>query len=253
MGHAARKVKEEHPLTRLIPKRADRSELAMDIAHNGLRKPVLLYEGKIIEGRVRYQAALDVDVEPRLRDWVLWTKGDKVDPLDWIVRKHVETYELSELDLVRLVAAILPYYRKMKGQTEKLIYEAIGRGLAWNRIRAIGWLEEAGALGPVLSGEQDVYEAARALGLASDKREIALGKSYGAGDKFDRAVLPLKRYLAAWKRKGYEFRHLNPKEASRRLSLIDSLIEELQAARIDLEKRAVSVSYSMPAERKVRP
>ena len=244
-------MKEAHPLTELVPTRADRDELAFDIAQNGLRKPVLMYEGKILEGRVRYLAAQDVGVEPRLRDWVLWTKGDKVDPLNWIVRKHVEAHHPGELELIKLTAAVLPYYRRLPGQTHRLLYEALGKRLSWNKIRTIDWLEEAGALDNVLSGEKGVFEAARSLGLASDKRGVALGKSYGAGDKFDEALQPIKRYLAAWKRKGYEFRHINPKEAQRRLSLIDQLIEELQAARPDLAKRSVVSTLSAPPERKV--
>lgn len=240
-------MKEVHPLTELIPERADQDILSFDIAQNGVHDAVVLYEDRVIEGRVRQRACTDVGVQPQYRDWVLFGEGDV---LDWMVRRHVETHESSELEKIQLVAAVLPEYRKMKGQTNKRLYEALAGGLAWNKIRALNWLEEAGALEPVLSGNVDVYEAARSLGLASDKREIALGKSYGAGDKFDHAVQPLKRYLAAWKRKGYEFRHVNPKEASRRLSLIDSLIEELQTARLDLEKRAVSMTYSVPAERK---
>jgi len=240
-------MKEAHPLTKLIPERADRDALAFAIAQNGVDLAVVLYEDKVIEGRVRQRACADVGVQPQYRDWVLFADGDVV---DWMVRRHVESHELSELEKIQLVATVLPEYRNMKGQTNKRLYEALGGTLAWNKIRALDWLEQAGALEPVLKGEIDVYEAARALGLAPDKRDLALGKRYGAGDKFDHAVQPLKRYLAAWKRKNYEFRHVNPKEASRRLLLIDSLIKELQAARPDLERRSVAVTYSAPAERK---
>lgn len=246
-------TKKFHPLTYLIPMRADRDALAMDIAQSGgLKKPVLLYEGMILEGRVRCMAAGDVGVEPQYKDWVLWTKGDKVDPLDWIVRKHVETHDLNELELIQLVCAVLPLYRDMTGQTDRMLYEAVDKQLAWNKIRQLNWLEQAGALEPVLKGEQTIAEAARKIGLASDTRDLALGKSYGAGDKFDLAIQPIKRYLAAWKRKGYEFRHVNPKEAQRRLLLIESVIEELQATRPDLERRAVTATLSAPPERKKR-
>jgi hypothetical protein len=222
----------------------------MQIAQGGMNKPVLTYEGKILEGRVRYLAAGDVGVEPKFRDWVLWVKGDKVDPLDWIVRKHVETHELSELDKIKLVAAILPYYRDMPGSTHKRLYEATR--LPWNKIRLVDWLQDGGVLEPVLSGQADLIDRARAAGLLSDKRGVALGTNYGAGDRFDEAIQPIKRYLAAWKRKGYEFRHINPREAARRLSLVESLIEELQAAKPDLEKRSTKATLSAPPERKVK-
>lgn len=245
-------MKEIHPLTRFIPERADQGTLESLIAHNGFTEPVILYEGKIIEGRVRYRAALalggtgrSAPIQPTFRDWVMIGNGEAI---DWMVRKHVSTYELTEVEKIQLIANVLPLYREMKGSTHKRLYQAVG--LPWNKIRVVDWLMEAGALEPVLNGDIEIYEAARKLGLTGDKRVKALGKSYGAGDKFDEATLPVKRYLAAWKRKGYEFRHVNPKEAQRRVSLIESLIEELQAAKTDLDKRAVASSYSAPPERK---
>ena len=242
-----RRINGIHPLAELIPERTDEESLMVDIGLNGVQEPIYTYEKQIIEGRVRWRACKRLQVNYEYKDWVLLGEGD---PLDWMVRKHVATYDLSQLEKIKLVAAVLPEYREMKGSTHQRLYKAIG--LPWNKIRIVDWLEEAGALGPVLSGELDLADAARKAGLAGDKREIALGKSYGAGDKFDEALQPIKRYLAAWKRKGYEFRHLNPKEAARRLSLIESLVEELQAAKPDLEMRAVESRYSAPPERKTR-
>lgn len=245
-------MNEPHPLTELIPKQlADRDQVAADIAQSGMKKPVLIYEGKILEGRVRYLAARDVGIQPRLRDWVLWVQGDDIEPLDWLVRRNVEEHALTELGLIRLVVAVLPAYRRMKGQTNRLLYEALGKKLSWNKIRALNWLEETGApLDHVLDGSVGVFEAARKYGLAPDTRDLALGKSYGAGDKFDEATQPIVRYLKAWKRKGYEFRHLNPKEASRRVSLFESMVEEMQAALVDLKKRSVMATLSAPPERR---
>lgn len=235
-------------MTELIPTRADVTQISAEIASSGgMREPVVLYEGKVIEGRIRYEASYEAGVQAQFKDWVLIADGE---PLDWMVRRHVAQHELTELDAIRLMVSVLPQFRAMKGQTNRLLYTALGGKLSWNKIRALMWLEEAGALEPVLSGEKEVFEAARSLGLAGDKRNIALGKSYGAGDKFDEALLPIKRYLAAWKRKGYLFRHINPKEAQRRLLLIDQLVEELLAARPDLERRSVTATLSAPPERK---
>jgi hypothetical protein len=242
-------VKDEHPFTLLIPERADQDELVMDIAQSGgVREPVYLYEDKVIEGRVRYRALREIGLAPQFKDWVLLDEGG--DPLDWMVRRHVETHELNELDLIRLTAAVLPYYREMPGQTERLLYNALGKKLSWNKIRTADWLQEVGALEPVLRGEKQLLDAARSAGFATDKKGVTLGQNYGSGDKFDEAIQPIKRYLAAWKRKGYEFRHLNPKEAARRLSLIDSVREELDAARPDLQRRSKEATLSLPPERK---
>lgn len=239
-------MKETHPLTAYIPETADQGALSLDIAQSGPRKPVVLYEGKVIEGRVRYRACLEVGVQPQFKDWVLIADGD---PLDWMVKQHVEQHSPGELDLIKLVVAVLPYYREMKGSTHKTLYEATG--LAWNKIRMLDWLEQADKLDKVLSGEQDVYDAGRKYGFAPEKRELSLG-NFGSGDKFDEATVPLTRYLAKWGRKGFEFRHINPREASRRLQVVDRLLGELTAARVDLERRSHVATLSAPPERKER-
>jgi hypothetical protein len=241
-------LKEPHPLTKYIPERADQDRLVFSIAQSGALEPVVLYEGKVIEGRVRQRACVNVDVQPQYKDWVLIADGDV---FDWMIRHHVQSHSPNELELIQLAANALPYYREHSGSTHTRLSKATG--LSIRKVRIIDWLQEAGALQPVLDGEKDVLEAGREIGLVSDKRHVALGQSYGAGDKFDEATQPLKRYLAAWKRKGNEFRHLNPKEASRRLSLIDSLIADLEAIRPDLQSRSVTATYSAPPERKVTP
>jgi ParB-like chromosome segregation protein Spo0J len=43
--------------------------LKKDIAENGLIEPIWLHNGKIIDGRNRYNACLDLDVPPTFRQW----------------------------------------------------------------------------------------------------------------------------------------------------------------------------------------
>lgn len=241
-------MKENHPLTELIPEIADQDELVIDIAQNTMERKVITYEGKILEGRVRYRAALEAGLlSPKSKDWVLLNSSEK-DPLEWALRMHTNSHVLTELDLIKLVANVLPYFHELSGATHTRLNRVTG--LSIRKIRVIDWLQEMGALQPVLDGEKDLLEAGRAAGVVSEKRHVALGTSYGHGDKFDEATQPLKRYLASWKRKGYQFRHVNPKEATRRLSIIRGLVEELQAAIPDLEKRSVTATLTAPPERK---
>lgn len=241
-------MKEGHPLADLIPIVTNHNDLVTDIAQNGVHEPVYLFEQKVIEGRVRQAACREVGVQPQYKDWVLLDEGN--DPLGWMIRRHVETHDVDEIARISLAVAALPHFEELKGSTHKQVADATG--LSQHKVRYVDWLVDARAIDSVLNGAETLIDAARRIGVAPDKRGSALGKSYGHGDKFDEATQPLKRYLAAWKRKGYEFRHLNPKEASRRLSLITQLIEELEATKPDLARRAVTATLSAPAERRRR-
>lgn len=240
--------KELHEFTDLIPMKADVDQVAMQIAQSGQQSPVYLFEKKIVEGRARQQACFQLSMQPQYKDWVLLEAGDDV--LDWMLRTHIEQHDPDELERFKLAVAVLPYYRARPGSTQARLSKAVG--ISERKVRTLDWLEQAGKHEKVLSGEQDVFDAGRALGIVSERRTVALGRGFGHGDKFDEATQPLKRYLEAWKRKDYEFRHVNPKEAQRRLLLLDQLAEELQAARGDLEKRSHAATLSAPPERKER-
>ncbi len=64
--------------------------LAADIAENGLLEPITLYEGKVLDGRNRYVACLNVAVDPRFTQYT----GD--DPLDFVVSKNLHRRHLGE-------------------------------------------------------------------------------------------------------------------------------------------------------------
>lgn len=60
-----------HPVANLFPMMdADSfAELCKDIKANGLIEPIWLHDGKIIDGRNRYKACLEVGVPPLFRNW----------------------------------------------------------------------------------------------------------------------------------------------------------------------------------------
>lgn len=60
-----------HPLAELFPLMADDEyeDLKKDIQEKGLLNPITLLEGKILDGRNRYQACLDTGIEPRFEQY----------------------------------------------------------------------------------------------------------------------------------------------------------------------------------------
>jgi hypothetical protein len=64
--------------------------LVADIRANGLRDAITLYEDKILDGRNRYSACRDAEVEPRFES------PDIDDPLTFVIRKNALRRHLNE-------------------------------------------------------------------------------------------------------------------------------------------------------------
>ncbi len=62
---------EFHEVANIFPLMSwhDYQTLKSDIAQNGLREPIVLHEGKIVDGRQRYRACLELGIEPKFREW----------------------------------------------------------------------------------------------------------------------------------------------------------------------------------------
>ncbi len=64
---------EYHPAAALFPlipvDGPEFGELVADIGEHGLLQPIILHEGKILDGRNRYRACQHVGVEPRFEEW----------------------------------------------------------------------------------------------------------------------------------------------------------------------------------------
>lgn len=62
---------EFHPAANIFPMMTGDEYRALvdDIRANGLREPITLYQGQILDGRNRYTACLELGIEPTYRDW----------------------------------------------------------------------------------------------------------------------------------------------------------------------------------------
>ena len=81
-----------HPYADLFPllEGAELQSLADDIATNGLREKIWLYEGKILDGRNRWAACKLAKVEPQTREY----RGS--DPLGLVVSLNLKRRHLNE-------------------------------------------------------------------------------------------------------------------------------------------------------------
>ena len=95
-----------HPLCELIPAidGATLTELAEDIKRVGLNDPIIIFEGKILDGRSRYEACKIADVAPRFVNFtsvcqtVCKVKSQKEKDaiaLDWVVSHNVTRRHLN--------------------------------------------------------------------------------------------------------------------------------------------------------------
>lgn len=69
---------------------ADIARLAEDIRQNGQANPIVTYEGKILDGRNRYQACAMAGVDPQ------FTEYDGAEPLAFVVSHNLHRRHLSE-------------------------------------------------------------------------------------------------------------------------------------------------------------
>src|SRR3954471_20487819 len=83
---------EYHELADLFPPMSEQEMVALtvDIAEHGLREPITVLDGKILDGRHRYQACVRANVEPQFTTYT----GN--DPLAFVVSRNLHRRHLSE-------------------------------------------------------------------------------------------------------------------------------------------------------------
>lgn len=91
-----------HPLANLFPRLSEREFEALkeDIKKNGQQVPILLYQGKILDGEARSKACDDLGIEPITEEY----KGD--DPLGRLLSLNVRRRHLNESQRAMIAARL---------------------------------------------------------------------------------------------------------------------------------------------------
>jgi 16S rRNA G966 N2-methylase RsmD len=97
-----------HPIADLIPSMSEEEYrgLVEDIKINGLIDPIYLFEGRILDGRHRYRACLELNIEPRFEEY----QGDG--PVAFVISRNLKRRHLTESQRAALAVELLPYIEK---------------------------------------------------------------------------------------------------------------------------------------------
>ncbi|MEX2106550.1 MAG: ParB/RepB/Spo0J family partition protein [Solirubrobacterales bacterium] len=82
------------------------AELKADIEANGLREPITMYEGKILDGRHRARACEELGIEVLTRDY----SGDE--PVVFVVSMNVHRRHLHAGQKAEIARRVLPQLRE---------------------------------------------------------------------------------------------------------------------------------------------
>lgn len=91
-------------------------KLVEAIKARGLREPIVLYQGKIVDGRNRYNACLELEIEPRFVQW-----NEQGSLLDFVRDLNYNRRQLSTSQRAMVAARMKPLYEEEARERQKLL------------------------------------------------------------------------------------------------------------------------------------
>lgn len=91
-----------HPLSEMFPilDGEAQQQLVEDIRANGLIHPIIVFDGKILDGRNRYHACLDANIEPKFVTY------DRDDPVSYVISQNLHRRHLGPSQRAMIAAKI---------------------------------------------------------------------------------------------------------------------------------------------------
>ncbi len=115
-------ILKDHPLAKVFPAMSadEFAQLQDDIKQHGLREPIVLFEGKVLDGRTRARACHALGITPKTRTL---RNGS---PLDFVISMNLKRRHLTESQKGMLSSDLLPLFekeaKKRQGtRTDKLV------------------------------------------------------------------------------------------------------------------------------------
>jgi ParB-like chromosome segregation protein Spo0J len=120
-------VMEAHPATDLFPLMGDEEllTLAADIGEHGLIHPVVLHEGKVLDGRNRLRACELAGVEPRYVEW----EPNGTSPTAWVISTNLHRRHLTTGQRAALGVTLMPLLREEAKERQRQAGREHGRGM----------------------------------------------------------------------------------------------------------------------------
>lgn len=119
-------VYEIHEIANILPMMNDIEFEAFkkDIAKNGLREPIYLFDNKIIDGRNRYKACLETNTKPIFKNYT----GDVNGLRDFVISLNINRRHLTKSQLSCLAVENIPYYENKAKELKALKQSNLRKG-----------------------------------------------------------------------------------------------------------------------------
>jgi ParB-like chromosome segregation protein Spo0J len=184
-----------HPACLLFPQlpKNELRALAADIKANGLQKSIVLYEGKILDGRNRWLACKIAKVKPTFIEW-----DGKGSPVAWVISENLVRRHLTSSQRAVIALDILPMLeeeakeRQGRRQTSRKQLRNVDNGEArqiaarlakTNRtyVQALKAISKAAPelIAKVRTGDLTVPDAKRLADIPKDQRRKLLRQANG--------------------------------------------------------------------------
>jgi hypothetical protein len=166
-----------HRFAKLVPEptAAELEELTNDIKENGLRFPVVLLDGEILDGRSRQKACHKAGVELRTEEFNPKRHGD--DPLEFVVSANFRRRQLQMTPgekAIYVAENILPVFEAQAAERQKAGVKTETLGSNDAKVKAAG-VEEVKSDKPVRAPKA-VEQAAKVTGVSASSIQRAKKK-----------------------------------------------------------------------------